>query len=370
MHKILNQTLCILSIVTSFFLMTSCVTPKPGRIIDYHINPATKDKTCKVYVNIKYNENANGKFWVEGDIILTKKGNGQVNIHIPDESMHTKYMGGGYLPGNLTNRFGVSAQTAQEIAETIVNCHEFRHQYDHVQNPALALFGTGIDPKFDALRPKALISLERNSTGASCILLAKILKAGNGDLESGWKKMKNEKFDYDYFKKEIFEVSRQSDRIEGVNLYEQEACQFFKEYYRSSLINGTATTYSQALSLFDKNGYSSFDEFKTFFENIATKIFDECEKGTIKSERKESTKLFSQKIVSHTVELQKTQSQLSKIGSSFLKNLLNNNYHNTPQPSSTGSRNYCWSCRVKDPGMSRCVQPSCPNYGNPPSMAR
>lgn len=32
--------------------------------------------------------------------------------------------------------------------------------------------------------------------------------------------------------------------------------------------------------------------------------------------------------------------------------------------------NYCWSCRVQDPGMSRCIQPSCPNYGNPPSMAR
>ena len=34
------------------------------------------------------------------------------------------------------------------------------------------------------------------------------------------------------------------------------------------------------------------------------------------------------------------------------------------------SKNYCWSCRVQDPGMPRCVQPSCPNYGNPPSMAR
>lgn len=372
MYKIVTHiSFYILYIFISSFFLVSCITPKHGTISDYRVNPVTGEKTCKVYVNVKYNETANGVFYIEGDVILTKKGDGQVKIQIPDKSMHLNYIGGGTLPTNLQNWFNVNTQAAQQIAKTITDCHENRHKYDHVQNQALALLGTGIDSTFDARRPEANIILERNATGAASMMLAKILRSGDGDLSQGWEKMKNNNFNYDYFEKNIYERSREKNLLEGVDFYEQVAVDFLKRYYKGILITGTTSTYEQALALFENGEYADFNGFKTYFKNIVNETFEKCETGIIKSTRQKQTGIFGRRIVSHTINMQNKQSQLSKIGSSFLNGLLNNNRNNinTSRPAASGN-NYCWSCRVQDPGMSRCIQPSCPNYGNPPSMAR
>lgn len=358
-------------LIISSICLVSCVTPNPGTISDYRVNPVTGEKTCKVYVNVKYNEIANGVFYIEGDVILTKKGDAQVKIHIPDKSMHTKYIGGDILPGNLTSYFYVTDQTAREIAKVLTDCHENRHKYDHVQNQALALLGTGIDPTFDARRSEANIILERNATGAASMMLAKILRAGDGDLIRGWENMKNKNFNYDYFEKNIYARSREKSSLEGVDFYEQVAVHFLKKHYKDISITGTTSTYEQALMLFDNGEYADFNGFKTHFKNVVNKAFVQCETQLRKSTRQEKFGIFGKKSVSHTINLQRTQSEFSKIGRTFLNSILNNNGNNmnTSRPAAAGN-NYCWSCRVQDPGMSRCIQPSCPNYGNPPSLAR
>lgn len=367
----------ILCLFASFFLL-SCVTPKPGTVSDYRVNPVTGEKTCKVYVNIQYNQYVQeGRFRIEGVVTLTKKGNGKVDVDVPDDIMKTEILSTNTTSNNLQKQFAIDKPTADEIATALIACHENRHKHDHVENPALALIKIeGVESSLDSLRPAVKLKLEQNATGAESMLLATILRAGNGDLSKGWEKIRDEgQFDskrglnFDYLKEEIYKGERKTDPLEGVDLYEQEASAFTKSAHAGAMIEGTngSYSYSGAFVQFIQKGYTDFNDLETEIYAAVSKLFELLEKTRkITDDRRKSGKnLFGQNFVSHVLEFGKNSVSLSKI----TQDLLNNNSNNTRRPAASGN-NYCWSCRVQDPGVSRCIQPSCPNYGNPPSMAR
>lgn len=206
------------------------------------------------------------------------------------------------------------------------------------------------------------------------MLLATILREGNGDLSEGWKKIKDEgQFDskrglnFDYLKDEIYKGKRKTDPLEGVDLYEQEAAAFTKSACGNAMIEGTNHSYSGAFAQFIQKGYTDFNDLETAINAAASKLFKLLEETRKEDDarRKTGKNLFGQNFVSHVLEFGKKSVNLSKI----TQDLLNNHSNNTRRPAASGN-NYCWSCRVQDPGIPRCMQPSCPNYGNPPSMAR
>lgn len=379
MKQLFNQIHLYITFIVCIFCLISCVTPKPGTISNYRVNPVTGEKTCKVYVDIKYDQSVKeGEFSIEGNVTLTKKQNGEVHVDIPTEIMEAKIIDTKVTTENLKTQFHVDEQMAEEIATALIDCHENRHMYDHIKNPALVIAqieSTQPTTKSGKSAKSPLFldvkeGLERNATGAESMLLAKILREGNGDLSEGWKHVRkagrfvpDKGLNVHFLTNEIYEGQRKTD------IYEQKAAAFTKISLGNAIIDGTeqegsSRSYKDAFEQFEEKGYTDFVGLETQLKAVVNDTFELLEKTTSSEDkrRKEGNSFFGQKFISHTLEIGK-----DSVGKMVQDILNHNNNTNRPAASST---NYCWSCRVKDPGIPRCMQPSCPNYGNPPSKAR
>ncbi len=385
MKQFINQIYLYITFIVCIFCLISCATPKPGTISNYRVNPVTGEKTCKVYVDIKYDQFVQeGQFSIEGNVTLTKKQNGEVHVDIPTEIMEAKIIDTKVTTENLKTQFHVDEQIAEEIATALIDCHEKRHMYDHIKHPALAIVKIELTQPTtksgkSAKSPLFLDvkeGLERNATGAASMLLAKILREGNGDLSEGWKHVRKEGcfvpdkgLNVHFLTNEIYEGQRKTNSVEGVDIYEQIAAAFTKINHGDALIDGTkqegsSRSYKDAFQQFEEKGYTDFVGLETQLKAVVNDTFELLEKTRSSEDerRKEGNSFFGQNFISHTLEMGK-----GSVGKMVQDILNHNNNTNRPAASST---NYCWSCRVKDPGIPRCMQPSCPNYGNPPSKAR